>query len=249
MNNPLWAPSSQALLDAPSSFHEQPSIAPGNGEQTTLGLIELLLKNPARVDQLNREPDQQGELFPRFLVIGLTSYLIYSFVMLLILTITPVQAYPHSLWLQLPPANWSDGTALSVPLAYTIGIVLAACVCLPAFYFYSLLAGVRMSWLQIVSLVGKGTAANAIMLLGILPIYVALILGMIVFEAPVDALQWTLKIGLLLPFVAGLWGLRSIYLGTLDMVQTLPEAGRCRLNHSPTAFFRPNVFSLELALH
>ncbi len=148
--------------------------------------------------------------------------------MLLILTIAPAKAYPHSLWLRMPSANWSDGTALSLPLAYTIGIVLAACVCLPSFYFYSLLAGVRMTWLQIVSLVGKGTAANAIMLLGILPIYVALVMGLIVFEAPADTLQWTLKLGLLLPFVAGLWGLRSIYLGVLDMVETLPEPWRCR---------------------
>src|SRR5262249_53112450 len=141
MHNSLCAPSSDALLHPPSSFPDDPRVVPRTGEHSTFGLIEMLLKNPAGVDQLNRAPDLQGELFPRFLLIGLTSYLIYSFVMLLILTIAPAPAYPHSLWLHMPPASWSDGTALSLPLAYTIGIVLAACVCLPSFYFYSLLAG------------------------------------------------------------------------------------------------------------
>ena len=228
MSNSLLAPPGQVLLEDMPPSPEESATAPDGSEQTTLALFELLLKNPARVDQLNREPEQQGELFPRFLLIGLTSYLIYSFGMLLILTVAPAHAYPHSAWLRIPAASWSDGTALSVPLAYTIGIVLAACVCLPSFYFYSLLAGARMTWLQIVSLVGKGTAANAIMLLGIMPIYVAVVMGMIVFEAPADTLQWTLNVGLVLPFVSGLWGLRSIYQGTLTMVQTLPEAWQCR---------------------
>lgn len=195
--------------------------------QTTLQLVELLLKEPGRLDELNREPARQAELFPRFLCIALASYLMYSFTMVLILNFVPVTAYPGVSGLRMPPASWSDGTALSLPLAYTISIVLAACVCLPSFYFYSLLAGVRMSWLQIVSIIGKGTAANAVMLLGVLPIYVAAVLGLIVFAAPVHWLQWTLALGLMLPFVAGLWGLREIYKGILDVAATMPEAWRC----------------------
>jgi hypothetical protein len=199
----------------------------GDG-QTTLELVEMLLKEPGRLDELNRAPVRQAELFPRFLLIALSAYLVYSFTMVLILNFVPATAYPRAGALRLPPAQWSDGTALSLPLAYTISIVLTACVCLPSFYFYSLLAGVRMSWLQIVSIVGKGTAANAVMLLGVLPIYVASVLGLIVFAAPESGLQWTLTLGLALPFLAGLWGLRSIYKGILDAAATMPEAWRCR---------------------
>jgi len=115
-----------------------------------------------------------------------------------------------------------------LPLAYTLSIILAACVCLPTFYFFSLLAGVNLTWLQIVSLVGKGMAANAVMLLGILPIYVAVAMGMIVVGAAPDVLQWTLHVGLLLPFMAGLWGLRSVYLGLLTLVETLPPCWQSR---------------------
>src|SRR5262249_39964784 len=119
--------------------------------------------------------------------------------------------------LAIPAADWNDGTAWALPLAYNLSIVLAACVCLPSFYFFSLLADVRITWLQIVSVVGKGMAASAILLLGILPIYVAIVLGMVVLDAPAENLQWTLRLGLLLPFVAGLWGLHAIYGGIMDL--------------------------------
>ena len=66
-------------------------------------------------------------------------------------------------------------------------------------------------------LIAKGTAANSIMLLGILPIYVALVLGGVVLAAPEAELQWMIKIGLMLPFIAGLWGLRAIYEGIMDL--------------------------------
>ncbi|MCI0743181.1 MAG: hypothetical protein L0Y72_29490, partial [Gemmataceae bacterium] len=161
--------------------------------QSVLGLVELLLKWPAGVDQLNRQPAWQRELFPRFLLIGECSYLLFALVMVFLLNLAPAAAYPHNPWLDLPPASWSDGTALGLVFAYTVGILLSACVCLPSFYFYSLLAGVKMSWLQITSLVGKGTAANAVLLLGILPIYVAIVLGLVVFEAPAENLQWALR--------------------------------------------------------
>src|SRR5262249_25310643 len=77
--------------------------------------------------------------------------------------------------------------------------------------------GLRMTWLQIVSVVGKGTAASSIMLLGILPIYLALVLGLVIFEMPVDELRAALVLGLLLPFAAGLWGLHAIYRGVMDL--------------------------------
>ena len=194
------------------------------GELTTLGLVELLLKDPAAADRLNGQPAIQRELFPRFLAIALSSYLVYSLAMLLLLNFSP--AVPTLFGLPLSPAHWSDGTAWSLPLAYTVSIVLAACVCLPSFYFYSLLAGLRIGWLQIVSLIGEGTAANSIMLLGVLPIYVAAMMGLVIFEAPVEAIAVALDIGLLLPFVAGLWGLRAIYVGTMRLYDCQAVVGQ-----------------------
>jgi hypothetical protein len=195
---------------------------PAGAEPTTLELVELLLKDPAGVDRLNRRADLQGVLLPRFLLIAEASYLLFALVMVLVLNIAPPPAYPQLPGLPLPAAHWADATAVSLPLAYMIGIILAACVCLPSFYFYGLLAGIKLSWLQITSLLGKGLASNAMMLMGVLPAYVAIVLGMIVLEAPVDWLQGTLLVGLLLPFAAGLWGMRAIYLGMMDQSSVLP---------------------------
>jgi hypothetical protein len=47
------------------------------------------------------------------------------------------------------------------------------------------------------------------MLIGILPIYVAVALGILIFAAPVEAQRMVLSIGLVLPFLAGLWGVYS----------------------------------------
>src|SRR5262245_52861330 len=116
------------LVDEPADCACQ-----GN-EQATVGVVELLLDDPDRVDRLQCSPAGQGELFPRFLLIALASYLAYATIMLLILQVSP--PYPHAYGLRLPPADWHNGTAPSLPLAYTIGIVLTACVCLPTFYFH-----------------------------------------------------------------------------------------------------------------
>ena|SRR3989442_11586863 len=215
-------------LAADSNETAKSGLGDNQAEPTALALVEMLLKNPAMVDRLNREPTRQKELFPRFLLIALTSYLIYGILMVLILNLAPAAAHVHSGPLPLPPAFWSDGTAWSLPLAYTVGMVLAACVCLPCFYFYSLLAGVQMSWLQITSVIGKGMAANAIMLLGLVPIYVIVALGAIIFAAPTECLQVTLGFGLLLPFVSGLWGLRAIFLGIMHLTTVLPAEWQCR---------------------
>ncbi len=193
-----------------------------------LGLVELLLQEPAEVDRLNRDPKAQRELFPRFLLIAESGFLIFGLVLLLLLNLAPDKAYPNWPGLPLPPASWTNGTGVALPLAYCVGIVLAACVCLPSFYFFSLLAGVKMSWQQIVSVLGKGMAANAVLLLGILPIYVAVALGLLVAKAPDDVLAGTLTVGLLLPFVSGLWGLRAIYRGIMDLSAALPASWQCR---------------------
>jgi hypothetical protein len=222
MDGQISSPAREMLLaEGAGTQHQEPAECgvdkDGATEPCTLELVELLLKNPAAVDQLNRRPELQMLLFPRFLLIAEVSYLLFSLMLVLILNIAPVEAFPRLPGLDLPPAHWFDGTAFSLPLAYMIGIVLAAGICLPSFYFQSLLAGVKLNGTQITSLVGKGLAANAIMLLGLLPAYVALALGMIVFDAPVDWLQGVLLLGMLLPFLSGLWGMRAIYLGIQDL--------------------------------
>jgi hypothetical protein len=79
-----------------------------------------------------------------------------------------------------------------------------------------------MTMLQIVGLVMRGTATSALVLVGILPIYMTAVLGLIVFRCPAESLEWGLSLGLLLPFVAGLGGVHAIYRGVTTLVATLP---------------------------
>ena len=103
----------------------------------------------------------------------------------------------------------TDGTWANLTLAYVLGLVAATGVCLPSFYFYGLLAGVKLSMLQSAAHAVKCLAVTAVVLVGGLPIYVAVSLGMIVFSAPDEWLRFTITLGLALPFIAGLWGVRT----------------------------------------
>ena len=195
---------------------------PAADPYSALRLAELLLKERKHVDDLLRDEGRQVELIPRFLMVALASFTTYAGAMILLLHAAPAVAVPSVL-----AVGWSLGVqpALALWLAYALGLVAATGVCLPSFYFYGLLAGVRISFLQVVTHCLKGQAATAIMLMGILPIYVAVALGMLVFAAPAPKQEFVLYVGLLLPFVAGLWGVASLFQGFMRLADTLP--GRC----------------------
>jgi hypothetical protein len=201
------------------------------GEHSVLGLAELLLKDREQADELLRDDNRQAELIPRFLIIALASFTIYAWAMILLLHAVPKGAMPTVL-----ADGWSFSLrpTIGLWLAYALGLVAATGICLPSFYFYGLLAGVRITFPQIVTHCLKGMASTAIMLMGILPIYVAVALGMLVFAAPLPSQQVVLSLGLILPFLAGLWGVYSIYRGFMRLADTLP--GRCRADR--TCFLR-----------
>lgn len=194
-------------------------------ERSVMGLVELLLKDPQQLDALNREEARQVDFIPRFLGIALAAYTLFGVALLLILNAAPAESYPHR-WLEVPAAGWHDGSALGLLLAYDLGLVGATGICLPSFYFFGLLAGVRMSMLQLTGQVVCCKASSAVVLVGILPIYVAVVLGLVVFGAPAETLEWLLYLGLVLPFVAGLEGVRALYHAVLGMADTLPPERR-----------------------
>src|SRR5439155_24563992 len=108
---------------------------PAARELSLLGLVEVLLKEPRQLDDLNREESRQAELMPRFLAISLASFTLFGVALALILHFVPAAAYPHSV-VPVPAARLTDGSALALILAYDLGLVAATCLCLPAFYFF-----------------------------------------------------------------------------------------------------------------
>src|SRR5947209_17248770 len=202
-------------LDRPPPFdlptvEEVADFEPGN-EGSVLGLAELLLKDPGRLDRLARDEARQPLLIPSFLAVGLASFSLFALALVLTLNAAPAGALPGPLagpWAASRPAS-----AVALWLAYALGFTLTTGVCLPSFYFYGLLAGVKVTWLQVTAQVMKGQAATAVMLMGILPVYLAAALGAVAFGAPPHVQRLVLWVGLLLPFVAGLWGVRAIHAG------------------------------------
>lgn len=192
----------------------------GLGDETseikTTELVELMLKNQRRLDGLIRQESRAPDLIPRLLAIALVGFTIFGIAATLILNLA------DSLPSWVPRARWSDGTWANLTLAYVLGLVAATGVCLPSFYFYGLLAGVRLSMLQSVAHAVKCLAVTAVVLVGALPIYVAIMLGMIVFSAEAELMRSTITLGLALPFVAGLWGVKTLFLGFADLAETLP---------------------------
>jgi hypothetical protein len=206
-------------------FVERVDETPQPAGDSTLGLAELLLKDPVRVDRMTRDEGRLTELVPRFLALALASFSIYSAAMVAVLHFVPAPALP-----EIVSDHWRGGGGVAVSLAfgaaYALGMIAASGVCLPSFYFFGLLAGLRFSFLQTVAHVVKGMGATAVVLVGLLPIYFAVVLGLKVFEA---SETWQLNcvcLGLALPFVAGLWGVRSIYRGFFALVDTIPEEQR-----------------------
>jgi hypothetical protein len=183
---------------------------------SALGLAELMLKEPARLDELLRDEARHPDLIPRLLAIGLTGFTIFGIAATVVLNV----AGTAPSW--VPEAHWGDRSAANLILAYDLGLVAATGICLPSFYFYGRLAGLKVSMLQVTAHAMKCLATSALVLVGILPIYVALALGMIVFEAPAEWLHLTLVLGLALPFSAGLWGVRSLYQGFTRLCDTMP---------------------------
>jgi hypothetical protein len=182
----------------------------------TAVLVELLLKDGRRLDALMRDVMFAPDLIPRLLAIALIGFAVFGVAVTLVVNLAGTQPS----W--VPSARWPDGAWGSLTLAYVLGLVAATGVCLPSFYFYGLLAGVRLTMLQATAHAVRCLAVSAVVLVGALPVYVALALGTVVFAAPVDLVHRAIVLGLSLPFLAGLWGVRTLFVGFTDLADTLP---------------------------
>lgn len=213
---------------------------PSNSLADTPRVIELILKDRLALNRLLATEGNKVELATRFLGIALCSFVLFGVAM-------AVACDAAALWPKLTPlANWVDdrslelvtyqappeagpfaqswlsGQAERLVIAYAFGLIAASCVCLPSLYFYSLLAGLRMTFTEVVLHTLKAKAVTAVALVGILPIYAALVLGAVVFVNG-QVVQSALDVGLVLPFLAGLWGTRSLYVGFGELCDRMPK--------------------------
>ena len=122
-----------------------------------LGLVEMILKRPALLDRLIRDPQLQPILLPQLLAISLIGFVFFGVAMSLVLTcshawpeLTAISDRLRNQAVQLVSfktttdigTHWLNGAALKLTAAYAFGLIAATGVCLPSLYFYGLLAGV-----------------------------------------------------------------------------------------------------------
>lgn len=221
-------------------------------EVGTFELVELILKNRAQLHRIIRVPAAQVELIPRFLAVAFSGFLMYGVAITVVLSASGVwpELTAFDIWLrntnaplwrfvpiesQVPlAAPWLDGSAFKLMAAYCLGLIAAAGVCLPSLYFYGLLSQIRMTMLEVTVHTLKSMAVTAVALVGIVPIYAAVCLGFVLIDTPQSVLDLVLFAGLVLPFIAGMWGTRSLYVGLSGLSDTVCENVRqqraCFLN-------------------
>jgi len=186
-------------------------------EPTFANLTEMTLKRPEDVRAVARDEELQPRVVLNLLLIGLSGIALFSLAFTIILASSPQLPW-------VPRVSFHDRSILRPVLSYTIGMVGALGICLPSFYFYGLLAGIRASMLQVTAISLHALATTGIILMGLLPIYVGSILGVIVLGATTGLVYpFLVAIGLLLPFMAGLTSLKVMYEGFVDLIRTLPE--------------------------
>ena len=223
----------------------------------TAQIIELILKDRTVLHGLMCATPHKVELATRFLGISLASFALFGAAMAL--TCDAAAIWPHltptAEWLASPSADlvtyakttgsarfvqsWFCGRAERIVIAYAFGLIAASGVCLPSLYFFGLLSGLRMSVTEVVLHALKAKAVTAVALVGILPIYAALVLGAVVFPLAPEVVRTTLLIGLCLPFLAGLWGTRSLYVGFAERCDIMPQEFRT----NRACFLRRLVFA------
>lgn len=215
-------------------------VEPASEAADTPHLVELILKDRFALNRLLATDRNKIELATRFLAIALGSFFLFGVAMSVACdaagawpTLTPLAAWVNDK--SLEPVtyraaergpfvqSWLTGQAERLVIAYAFGLVAASCVCLPSLYFYSLLSGLRMTFTEVVLHTLKAKAVSAVALVGILPIYAALVLGAVVCVDNAQLAESALTLGLILPFVAGLWGTRSLYVGFGELCERMPK--------------------------
>ena len=226
-------------------------------EPTLLGLAESILKAPERLDLAIQDAELSRVLMPRLLALSTISFVFFGVAMSLVFSssgtwpeLHPLKtALKTSVWdamifpkpatgtSQLAP--WLNGQAMRLIVAYAVGLIAATGICLPSLYFYGLLSGFRLTMLDVVNHALKAKATTAVALIGILPIYAAVALGIILFDAPGALRSMVFHLGLSLPFIAGLAGTFSLYRGLGRLACTMTRERR----RSRECFLRRLVLS------
>jgi hypothetical protein len=212
-----------AVVAQPSQPATQPDtkpaivVTPEVTEQATppdaLGLFDLVLRGQQQLSVLLRHERALPSVTQRLLLLSLLGLAVHGLVVGL-----AAQGLGRG---ALSGLGLQEGhPALWMPIAFVAAFVGALAVCLPSFYFYTQLSGLDASFRLVTAQALRGQATTSVFLLGLCPFYAAVVLSAVV--GVLDDSGLVLAVGLLLPFVVGLWGVHVLYRSFRDLASWLP---------------------------
>jgi len=205
---PLPQPSTS---DAPSDADD--AAADVNGASD---FYELVLRDGKGLDRYVVEPELQETGVRQLLGVAVAGTLLYGAMVGLVAQVSGAGA----------PLGLGRFPVVTLPLALTGAFLGALAICMPSFYFYTQLSGLDASLRVVTGQALRAQARTSVLLLGVLPIYVAVALASVVglIDGGPELVSW----GIALPFIVGLWGLRSLWSSFRRLSATLPVAHQRR---------------------
>jgi len=176
-------------------------------------IYDLLVRDDPRLDLILQDEARGLETIQQLLAVSVLGFLFYGFAVGLAQQL--LGAGLGSRWIGTMPI-------LTLPFSLTIAFLLALLVCLPSFYFYTQLSGLDASFRLITAQALRVQARTAVLLLGALPFYIAVVLAAL--AGAFDGTGDILLLGMALPFVVGLAGLRSLHRSFARLAAELPVA-------------------------
>ena len=175
-----------------------------------LGMFDLILRGQSHLTSVLRREEDLPATMQKLLVLALLGLGIHGLVVGF-----AAEALGENLF-----AGAHGHPTLWMPIAFVLAFVGALCVCLPSFYFYTQLAGLDASFRLVTAQALRAQATTAVLLLGVTPFYAAVVLAGAL--GLIQSTSQVILVGLGIPFVVGLFGMRALYKGFCDLAQVLP---------------------------
>lgn len=172
--------------------------------------FDLLLRGQKELDRQIEDPRSHGAIIRKLLLLSVLGLVGHGFVVGL-----SIQLFGSSGALRVAEVMRGP-VALWLPVAFVIALIGALSICLPSFYFYTQLAGLDASFRLVTVQALRVQATTSVFLFGALPIFLALALTSIVTE--VVSPELVVLLGLGMPFVVGLTGVKALFTGFRHML-------------------------------
>jgi hypothetical protein len=180
-------------------------------------MFDLVLRGQRKLSRHLAEEDRLPSSILKLVGLSLVGLVVHG----LVVGVAARGLGDHSFFTRGTPWIW-------IPLALVGAFMGALCICLPSFYFYTQLSGLDASFRLVTAQALRAQATTAVLLLGALPFYAAWVLGVVAVGPGLRATSWVFDpslataVGMALPFVVGLFGVRQVYLGFKDLILVVP---------------------------